>query len=300
MICTAAAMLCIAFNAFSAKPYPAKWNATKSDAGLYIQLGGGYSFGAGKGYPEQNSSRTRTDNSDSGTESNASYSLGKGVNTILGIGYMLNQNIGLELNADYLIGGSNTVEYSSTNSYSGNKYFDSETETHKLSNLALTPTLKLVAPLGDNFSFYSRIGVTLPIYSTLVSEYDYKERREQSNTITSGSEYQKAEFTPYFKLGYAAALGINAMAGDHFGFFAEVNAAVRSFEPKKGTLTKWTETEDGEVTDMLLDMDAKDKEIEYLKKLTWDSNSNDDSNKEVSYSLPASSVGVTIGIIIKF
>ena len=302
---TAAAMLCITLSAVAAKPYPAKYNynAGSSDGGWYLQLGGGYSFGAGKGYPAQSYSETRPESGpESVTESNASFSLGKGVNTVLGLGYMLNENIGLELNAGYLIGGDNTVENSSKSSYSSYDYSSSRTYVFKLSGLELTPALRLAAPIGSSSScFYSRVGVIVPIFSTMVNEYDRKEtQKPKSGTSMSGSEHKRQEYTSYFKLGYAAALGIDLSLGEHCSIFAEVSAAVRSFELKKGTITEWKTTDpNGNVTDRLATMEAKDKETEYLKELKYDSNTDTDG-KDISYSMPASSVGVTIGLIIKF
>jgi hypothetical protein len=326
------------------------------DKGFYLKLGGGYAIGTGgasgiAGFPRYNSS---TDNyreyrksfdvvkideeSNKSKRKNAPVSVGQGINVDLGIGYMFNKNIGLELNAGYLSGTGNTVEISSK-SYSsdyvavslGNnksrvtetESSNSRTETYTITRscFSLTPALKLVAPVNDKLSAYSRIGVVVPVSDNAVCELDESQSSSYRNQVTggsnptnttnsnSGTEHQKTEFSSYFKLGYSAALGLNYQFGK-FGVFLEVNAVTNSFEVKKGTITEWKESSwrnggTNTETDLLDGLDTYDKETEYKKEISTDNNSNTTVNKDnprqdISFTIPASSVGITAGIAIKF
>ncbi|MDR2813575.1 MAG: DUF5723 family protein [Prevotellaceae bacterium] len=320
---------------------------------VYIRAGGGYSFGAGKAsgawdIPGYNISQTsdnklivdKTSSSSSSTRTNASFSLGKGISYDFGLGYMFNPYIGFELGVRGLSGLDNTVEdksYSSQHnvdetSSSYSKYntteIKSSAEVSKIaySGFALVPALRVAAPLGETFSVYSRIGVSLPLSgkATYTKETSAKRDYTGSNTAgkntthynihTSSSSEEVAEITSYFKAGYAAALGVDVAFGKHFSLFGEVNALAASFEMKKKTLTKSASSSrdnDGNVTntDKLAGLEDWQKITEYKKEYSTGTSSSSSSSssgasntpaQSVSYTLPASSVGLTVGLTIKF
>ncbi len=325
-----------------------------STKGFYVKIGGGYAFGTGKTSGSANDlmpayntntvnnseyqSRFGTVNTDiksnTTTKTDAKFSLGEGVNMGLGIGYMFNRYIGAELNADYLLGISNTVETkNSTRSYrdvavsSGyNKSTHTVTETSnsnattnsmKRSGFSLTPAIKLMAPVSDRFSIYSRVGIVIPLSDKMVYEsenhsssfYSNKVNNSRTSTYSNGSENKKMEFSSYFKLGYTAALGVNFSLGKHFDVFGEINTVSTSFEAKKSTITEWTEfssNSNGTTTNKnkLNGLKPHDIETEYLKDYVVDNTNpkiNQDSpRKDVSFSLPASSMGINVGIAFKF
>jgi opacity protein-like surface antigen len=256
---------------------------------FYVKLGGGYSFGAGKasnieglGYDYSYDGTTRT-------TTEVPFSLGKGVNLDLGVGYMFNEYIGLELGARNLFGLSN--EFKDNNSSGG--YTDNTTTKVSYSSLALIPALKVVAPLGETFSLYSRIGISLPLTG--------KATRETSETDNYGgsttTRESEAEVTSYFKLGYAAAFGVNIALSQNFSLFGEISALAASFTTKEGTLTKYNVN--GQ--DQLSGMDIHDKKTEYKKEYTsGGSNDPNTPDQDVAFTLPASSVGLTVGIQISF
>jgi hypothetical protein len=325
-----------------------------SEEKFYLRLGGGYSFGAGKVsgaedlFPAYDRSGTSTSTSSgsgnteasSTTKTNAPYSLGKGIDIDLGFGYMINPYVGLELGVRSLVGLNNTVEQSdnsqsSTNYTNGSgsgqygqntKTVSSELETYKVahSSVALVPALRITAPVSETFSLYSRVGVSLPLYSKATYTYESAEKsettgytinggsREDRNDRTSSSRESSVELTPYFKLGFSAVLGAEIALGSHFGLFGEVNTLVTSFELKKAEVTKSTETSVNSngisiTTDRLLGREDWEKITEYQKEYTRKYNSNNDSSgssntpdQEVSFTLPASSIGVTVGLVFKF
>jgi hypothetical protein len=114
------------------------------------------------------------------------------------------------------------------------------------------------------------------------------------------------EFNSYFKLGYSAAIGVNFSIGKRVSLFGELNGISNSFEAKKSTITGWTKSSatDGNATDtnLLTGLDTHDKETEYLKEYVVDSSTSDQNSprKDVSFSLPASSIGMTVGLVYRF
>lgn len=340
-----------AIGAFAQESIKINETSTK---GFYLRLGGGYSLGTGKTsgcandlMPAYNTntvnnteyqSRFGTVNvdnkSNTATKTNAQFSLGEGFNMALGAGYMFNKYIGAELGFDYLLGATNTVETKkSTRSYrdvavsSGyNSATSTVTETSnssstinsmERSNFSITPSIRLVAPLNDRFSVYSRMGIVIPLSDKMVYEYEDKSSYHYSHKVnnsgssnhSNNSEKKTMEFTSYFNLGYSAALGVNIALGKQFGLFGEISAASNSFEAKKSVITKWVETSsssNGTPThkNKLDGLKTYDRETDYQKDYTVD-NSNSTINKDaprkdISFSLPAGSVGIAVGVICKF
>jgi hypothetical protein len=290
---------------------------------IYVRLGGGYSFGAGKvsesemfpGYNLSEFRETSTNNASTKddhtiTRTNVSASLGKGISYDLGVGYMLNPYIGFELGARGLIGLDNTFESAkeskstSTTSGSTTNSTSSEKTTEKVaySGFALVPALRIVAPVGEMFSVYSRVGISLPLFGKVAYAYDNTRRSRSDGRSSSYSSSRAREYTSYFKLGYSSALGVEVALGEHFSLFGEVNGLVASFEAKKATLTKDTENSNGDVTDNLSSMEDWEKVVEYQKKYTYTkgSSSSKTPEQDVSFTVPASSVGVAVGVVLKF
>jgi len=318
--------------------------------GVYIRIGGGYSFGAGKvslweGNYSSDSYRSRITNQ-TGTvvededrrtsisESNP-FSLGKGMVLNFEFGYMLNSYLGIELGGNYL-SGSTSFE-SSYKSHNHNEGWQqnwqtgnverhyltqvssgSETNTMSYSSFQLTPAIKINFPIKNSFSFYSRVGISLPIINIMTSEMKDKEKstitsnNNPTGNVSDHGRNHKMEITSYFKLGYMGSIGVNFNISDNIGVFVETNARISSFQAKKGTVTERTETvrdASGRVTttNYLDVMDVYEKETEFLKKYeyTYDRNNQkpedkDKPRKEMTISLPTSGIGIAAGLIFKF
>ena len=270
-----------------------------SEAKIYIRAGGGYSFGAGKGISGYNESEDDYEI----TKTNVPASLGKGISYDLGVGYMLNPYMGFELGARGLIGLNTTTEMTYEMEESSG-YVYHGTNKFAYSGFALVPALRVVAPVGETFSFYSRVGVSLPLFGKVT----YSHEGNESHIPMTGGELeqynssQAVEYTSYFKVGYSAALGVEVALGEHFSLFGEVNGLVASFEVKKATLTK--SIENGK--DELAGMSESEKVTEYTKEQTfdydryYDGDRVTDDGKAVSFTLPASSIGIAVGVALKF
>lgn len=323
----------------------------KSDKGFYLRIGGGYSLGIGKtsgggnglmpanntvratntDYRSQNGKASVDESTSKTTKTNAAFSLGEGINMALGIGYMFNDNIGLELSGDYLLGASNTVEDKSTSKYYKSVSTTSNTTVTQSSgtgtttnsmtrtSLSITPAVRFVAPISGKISMYSRIGVVVPVSDKMVYEYresdsqyySQKVNNKTNSSNNSNSNTSKTmEFEPYFRVGYTAAIGVNYSLGKHLSLFGEINGVSDSFEAKKSTITKWNQYSNSSSgspssKNLLENLDIINKETEYLKEYVVDnkSTSTADKNKpgkDVSFSLPASSIGLAVGVALKF
>ncbi|MDR0983006.1 MAG: hypothetical protein LBM07_07200 [Culturomica sp.] len=320
-----------------------------SSKGVYVRIGGGYSLGIGKTsgapndlMPNINTVTSKksdyiskfgtveTDESTNTTKkTNAAFSLGKGINMALDVGYMFNSNIGVELSGSYLMGTNNKVE--DKNSSRSHRIVATSSNNHatvtetnasssscttnsmKRTYFSLTPAVKFVAPINEKLSLYSRIGVVIPILNKMIYEYSdenrssYSQRGNQSvNTSSHSNENKKMEFSSYFKLGYSAAIGVDFSIGERINLFGELNGVSNSFETKKRTITKWTKSSSANGSQNLLKgLDTRDKETEYLKEYVVDNKKTSTTNKnsprkDVSFSLPASSIGVTVGLAYRF
>jgi opacity protein-like surface antigen len=276
--------------------------SAQSDGKVYIRGGVGYSFGAGKATGGQNTSSIRDYSSSSyeetktETKTNVPMSLGKGIDLDLGFGYMVNPYVGFELGARYLIGLNTTFESNNTYKNDGKTTSTGTTTTKTAhSSFALVPALRIVAPVGETVSLYSRLGVSLPLYSKAVLEIESTSKANDKQD----SYLRSADLTPYFKLGFSTALGVDIALSRSVALFGEVNMLATSFETKKSKLTKVTSNDE----DALAEMTVREKETEYQHEYT--SKSDDKTvasspKQEASATYPASSVGVTVGLIIKF
>ncbi|MDL2223245.1 hypothetical protein LJB98_04005 [Bacteroidales bacterium OttesenSCG-928-M11] len=315
-----------------------------SGKGFYFSIGGGYSLGTAKTngggnglMPTQNVSTTSTttitkpDGSyksttkSSTTKKNAAYSLGEGTNISMNFGYMLSKNVGIELGANYLMGTEANIEEKTSNNTIHKYSVKIGSVTHlgggsvrninkkeygmTRNSFSLIPAIKLVAPVGNKTSLYSRFGVVVPIMDNVDYEYDIYNKssstRPGNESESSSNENKKIEFKSYFNLGYTAALGINYKLGKATSFFAEVNLVSSSFEVKESEITEWTSSSNGKSKkDLLEGKNTKDIKTSYEKEYVVTNNTpSQDKNKptkDVSFSLPASSLGVTIGFAFKF
>lgn len=312
---------------------------SKSDKGFYIRAGAGYALGIGKtsGAPNElmpsynqhsidhtvhttkfgSVTENTTDKSDKRT--NAAFSLAEGLNGRLDVGYMFSKYFGVELGFSYFNGNNNevvnstdyksiktTITSKSTNSITNTK--SKETKySMKRTAFAITPAIKLVLPISNHISVYSRLGVYLPFKNDMeyqINSHEYTYYNSTTSNIKNGSNnnvYKKEKFESYFNAGYDASLGLNYNFNNHFGIFGEINMIAISYEVKKSTITNWTTTTDGKETDKMTGLKTNEIVTEYNKSYDINSTSSSDSPKQdVSFSLPSSSIGINIGIVFKF
>lgn len=299
--------------------------------GFYVRFHAGYSFGAGKmgggiadldmpGYNYTQSSRYDNveEDEESYEEKRKAISLGQGVDLMLGAGYMFNRYVGIDFSISSVFGSPVKVRHLETSTHhvdmSDNSIMPTESwssskdETvYKLgyTGLFLTPAVRLVAPVSDRFSLYSRIGVAIPLLSraryTIERDEsssrrgwfeDYYGNRESLNESSHDDATTSYRLNSFFRLGFDAALGLDVTFGRHWSLYAEVEARVQSFAVKKKTMVEYVN--DGR--NLLPNVDEEDRVVEYVRKRE-DTGSDD---QRLSYNIPASSIGINIGFVYRF
>jgi len=250
--------------------------ATTMSAQFYAGLGLGYGLGASK--------RVNGTKVDGTTTTNIYGSYGQGFNTTLKLGYMFNDNMGVELGVSYLFGAAQTKD-------DHKDYL----ETAKSNGLRLMP--QLVYKLDNGF--YGRFGVILPVMGkTVITETDDDFMslgiKKETEMETHGS----------FSIGFAGAIGYNYELSDNMNLFGEIEYIGLSI--KSGS-AKYTKYEVGG-KDQLPNLKTGQKEFTFLDEVD-DSSDNTFSNPKwdpnkasvmLRQKAPFSSFGLNIGITMTF
>jgi opacity protein-like surface antigen len=239
---------------------------------FYINPEIGYSFGTGR----QNIDDYYFD----GTSESASqlvYSLGQGFNFGAGFGYMFNDNIGVELGVNYLMGSKS--DYS---------VLDSDGVTNislKGNMLRFTPAFVLMLD-GESVRPYSKVGLVLGTG---------KVTSESSSTFSSSEAKQKVELTGNLAPGFSASVGMLFPLNDRIELFGEFNFISMSYAPQKGKMVE--ATVGGQ--DVLENLSTSEKEVEFVDSYFISNVSNEDRNsptKDLKQYLPFSNVGLRAGV----
>ncbi len=175
-------------------------------------------FKAGLALPSSSSTLgTSTD----GVTTTTNYgTLGKGIPVSLEAAYFFNENIGIQLDATYLIGLDVTM---GEDTQAGSIY-DLYARTMQL---RLSPQLVVKTDMG----IYMRAGVVMPIMGkTTVYEYD--------QTGFVGQElYTEVEMKGKFSLGFIGAVGYQFELSDKLSIFGEIEYVGLSIKRKSAELT---------------------------------------------------------------
>ncbi|MDT8392691.1 MAG: outer membrane beta-barrel protein [Bacteroidales bacterium] len=221
-------------------------------------------------------------NSSSGTNSQTLepvfVSLGRGASFGGAFGIMFTDYVGLELAASYLIGFKSKAEQT-WNGGEGEQKINSKMFRF-IPSVVITPGL-------DNVNPYAKFGIVFGMGS-VINEYDETDDGDQY--------YYKAKLNGGLAFGLNSAVGVMFDLSDAMGLFAELNMVNMSYAPKKGELVEATYNG----ADLLPDMTTREKEIEFVKELTYtyETSSPDSEPQEVlKYKMPSGSFGARIGLV---
>lgn len=132
---------------------------------------------------------------------------GKGIPVSAEVAYFFNDNIGIQLDASFLIGTEMTHDEVLTAG------FEERTYT-KTNQFRLSPQLVLKADMG----LYSRIGMVLPLMGKTTRYYD-----NVNSALGAGvSTYAEAVAKGKFSLGLIAAVGYQFSLSDKLSIFGEM------------------------------------------------------------------------------
>lgn len=221
-----------------------------------------------------------TENTDFFTNEQVYVSLGNGFNLGAAIGYMFNNNLGLELGLNYLNGAEAIAK---------DIYLDGTTDYSISSNILCTnPSLILAAGM-QKLNPYAKIGLVIGSGNI---EYRIKENvdgdiAEQTLSMNGGLAF-----------GLNASFGLMFKRSEAVSFFTEFSMINMSYAPEKGEITEATFNG----RDILPSLTTNDKKFEYLDKIIYTGGPPRDSEPTQSLKVkyPFGSWGLNAGIRLSF
>jgi hypothetical protein len=228
----------------------------------YLKFGGGYGFSASK----DNFSvpvLVLQNNNTIVSKENIYGTIGSGATFRLAGGYTFSNNFGIELEAYYLMGDKKYVaeEFNSTSDYRETK-FASTKQFRVFPSVYARASKGLIKP-------YIGFGPVLPI-----AGFTYLELRTEEPVINKNS-YRYYRVSGNFTVGFESYCGASIdWPNENFNLFVEMRYTGVRVKSKKAKLTDWTETEisSGNVTNKLETADLFYTEINFVDKITNESN----------------------------
>ncbi len=257
---------------------------------FYINVGGGYNLGIATQSLLANYESTN----DIEKIENVKTSLGKGLNFGLNLGYMINGNIGIDLQCSYLLGDEATGESKDYYTFMNTNYYDYEKNSIKSQMFRVNPSI-IIASGFDKLDPYARFGVILGFgsitFNRLYEEYE--------NNQLEHKKIEKWKMDGGIAFGISSALGLMYHISNLISVYGELNLVGMSYAPKKGVMTEYTVNG----SDKLPNLTTYDKEIDFVDDITYDYDippSPAEPRKELKIYLPYSSIGFNIGVRFSF
>ena len=155
-------------------------------------------------------------------------SYAKGANFSLGVGKMLNSTLGVELNAQYLMGQTIRADYfNDLDSIAG---FQSD----RIRGLVFTPFI-VIRNSGDLLSIYTKLGLAIAAVSSRSEQQEFR-------FVSGGQSYHvssQATEPSKTKVGFAACFGLSFRVSESFSLFVEANGQILSLPITRGNYTKY-------------------------------------------------------------
>jgi hypothetical protein len=257
--------------------------------GMYVRLNAGYGMNAGAqnldGFYNETSSYRSSNNSTDHTYEQINVSLGKGLNVGGALGFMFSANFGAELGVSYLLGGKSTA----TDTYNGSSYSETYEYTISAKMLRINPSLVLTTG-AEGLSPYAKFGLVAGMGSILM---------EYMNNDDGDVYIEKTKLNGGTALGLTAALGVNYKLSESMSLFGEINMVNMSYAPTTGEITEATYNG----ANKLPDYTTNEKLTDFVDSYSYNSQDNQSENEpdqELKQKMPFGSIGVNLGLTIKF
>jgi hypothetical protein len=259
-----------------------------ASAQFYVNAGIGYAipqagqtFDGSGGQQGYNGTHTFSTYTDVFSVKPASFTAG--VHGALGIGYMLSDHVGIQLDGNV---GLSTKKYTFT--------LDNVQVSGVLSNVNIVQQAKspffLIPALvlqtgGEKLNLYTRFGAALPINTKIIQD------QVVTNVPGTGAT-EVDDFTlkikNSFSLGISAAVGVKYKLNDKVSLCGEISLLSMSAYIKESDLTSVTVNG----SSYPLSQVSGPQTIKYSKNVTVDSN----GAQQPTYSQPFSNVGINVGV----
>ncbi len=219
---------------------------------------------------------------------NVKGSYGRGMNLNVYGGFMVNDIIGLELAANYLIGS----KYTFTNSDIDNNSSSTTVYDVHATSFRLIPCIRL--SYGENkFRYYSRVALAFGLSNKLT---------EVSNrTITNpgGTDmiYNSFEYSGGLYMGFTGAFGLTYQLSDNIALYGELTRYFISWGAKEGRFTEYTVNGVDELGNLTTDQ----KEYLYVDKIDQSMNQNPgEPRKALKFYTPLNALSLSLGLHFTF
>lgn len=205
----------------------------------------------------------------------ASFSSGLYAN--FGIGYMFNNNLGVEIYTAVGIAPKSytfTTEYPAASGYNINDMY----KQYALMPIITMPSI--VIQTGNKIQAYLRGGMAIPVKTNMVAEYNSK---RSTSSHTDNINYL-TEIKNSFNIGFNGALGVKTHLRKHVFLYSEFSVLSLSLYVKETRLVKY-------------DINGSNSLGQVANPVIKYSNNPDDINN-ASYSYPFSNMGFNLGVLI--
>ncbi len=253
-----------------------------SRAQLWIGVGGGF----GMPLASQTFGSNEDQNSSSDKYELVKGSYGSGLNLGLQAGFMLSDNVGLELGISYLMGTKYTWHnYNDPNSnVSTHQDYDAAAKM-----LRIMPGIRFTCGDGD-LKPYIHGNVVLGMSGTITENYTQVDKNPINTTTTETTE----EYTKGMALGFGGGLGVGYHSGSLM-IFGEIAMIAQTWAPGHSEYTKYTVNGQDQLPNMTTDQ----KQTDYVDSYTDTGSSNTGApSQAIKWYLPFSSWGINVGVAI--
>lgn len=252
-----------------------------------------FSFGAGYSLPMATQNITHyelynyTRWEDREEEERVNISFGQGFNLQGSFGYFFNENLGLELEASYLFGNSikTNFYYLATSTNLQSREVNNELNSQMLRlipSLVLKTELKSISPRAK-FGLVAGMGeINYTVHSHTISE-----QGKRNHQFDGGISW-----------GFSASIGATYALNSKLEIYADLNVISMSYAPNKAVITEYQVNG----VDKLPNLTTEEKEIDFVDENMVDYSLptfSDQPTRSIKHSLPFSSIGLNIGLIIK-
>lgn len=254
----------------------------------YFRLNAGYGTGISSQTDYDYYSTETAPNTSSFSFQTKDYSFGQGAYFGAAIGHFLNQNIGFELELQYLKGASYPLhkEYDLINT--GKFVYDYENYANAF---MINPSVLLRTQL-NSFKPYLKLGAVFSFGTIHSNVSGYNTNNNARTNFSSEMQYSGGTM-----IGLNAAVGTSYEVGSNIDLFFEMNSKNMSYSPTEGEMKKY----ELNGTDYLSRLTTSLKEIKFVEdgKSTASQNPNLPTQQRKE-SFPFSSLSFMIGVGFRF
>jgi hypothetical protein len=251
---------------------------------FYLDFNMGYGFGFPTNVLGQSMSTDIVNGVKSNTSSNLQGSIGQGLNWQITPGYMITDNIGVELGINYFMGAKKTMAETSstittyTTDNDGNKTYKFEKEDFSRrkdvansNQIRIAPAVIISTGASKAFSGYTKLGIIMPVFGSTTVNTDAVSAAVNGNTIDRTSIVAKTVISGAPSFGFKGALGLNYNITSNLSVFGEVYVMSLNVKQKERKTVSMKVNGVEEVSSSPL----YSTDIKYVDQLTPESNNED-------------------------